>query len=71
METRKCWNRDGLCGEECGCYKEQDRIEVELDLLATKAGMVVAGRNKEGNMEYIGTKKQWEEFTRLMDEDDE
>lgn len=33
-----------------------------------KAGLVYSGKNEDGEMEFIGNDKQWEEAERMWDE---
>jgi hypothetical protein len=48
-----------------------EEIKTEVDKLADEAGMVVSGKNEDGETEYIGTTKQWERFINSLNEDDE
>lgn len=48
-----------------------EEIKNAVDKLADSVGMVISGKNEDGETEYIGTVKQWEEFNNLMNEDDE
>ena len=48
-----------------------EEIKNAVDKLADKVGMTIAGKNEDGETEYIGTTKQWEEFTNSLNEDDE
>lgn len=64
---RLCYGTD--CDEDrCRCHDEEIKKEVEKEIankrLADKLGMVYAGRNDEGEMEFIGTDKQWAEFNK-------
>ncbi len=36
--------------------------------LAMRAGLVDGGLNEDGEQEYIGTVKEWQEFERLQEE---
>jgi len=48
-------------GEKCSCQVEgtpeyDDRIDNELHI---EAGLVYAGKDSDGEKEWVGTKKQW------------
>jgi hypothetical protein len=45
-----------------------EEINKEIQI-AIKAGLAEAGRDLEGDQQYIGTDKQWKEFERMKEEE--
>jgi transcription initiation factor TFIIIB Brf1 subunit/transcription initiation factor TFIIB len=61
MEMYKC--------NECGrishrCETDEDPKSMERDLHA-EAGLIESGLDDEGNVNWLGTKKQWDKFDEL------